>query len=179
MNHAVKAALLTIGLGAAFVAADSKAEMVVYGSAANAPGRCQAFTPGPTNTVRNRVVGSENIGAPMAVACDFETTFSEVSTNPILIDMWFSNNGTAGPITVNCTMLSGWQGAPGAVLVNKSVSVTNIEQSEISFSPDDTPDTSDTDLGFLLVGVNCTLPTHAVINDTYVYWADDNGVPAP
>jgi hypothetical protein len=179
MNHAVKAALLTIGLGAAFVAADSKAEMVVYGSAANAPGRCQAFTPGPANTIRNRVVGSENIGALMAVACDFETTFSEISTNALGVEMWFSYNGSAGPVNVNCTMLNGWQGAAGAVLVNKSVSVASGEQSGLTFDSTDTPDTTDTDLGFLLVGVNCALPTNAVINDTYVYWADEDGVPAP
>jgi hypothetical protein len=178
MKYVVKASLLTIGLGVAFASADSNAAMALYGSAANAPGRCQAFTPGPSNTVRNRVIGSENIGAPMAVACDFETTYSEASTNVLAVDMWFSNNSTAGPVTVNCTMLSGWQGAEGAVVVNKSVVVTNGTQSEIQFSSDDTPDDTDTDLGFLLVGVNCTLPTNAVINDTYVFWGDEDGVGA-
>ena len=176
MNCFVKASLLTVAVGIAFASANSNAAVVVYGSAANAPGRCQAFTPGPSNTIRNRVVGSENIGAPMAVACDFETTFSEVSTNAVAVDMYFSNNGTAGPVTVNCTMLNGWQGADGAVAVNKSVSVANGTQSQIEFTPNDTPDTTDTDLGFVLVGVNCTLPTNAVINDTYVYWGDENGV---
>lgn len=176
MNCFLKASLLTVAVGIAFASANSSAAVVVYGSAANAPGRCQAFTPGPSNTIRNRVVGSENIGAPIAVACDFETTFSDASTNAIAVDMFFSNNGTAGPVTVNCTMLNGWQGAEGAVAVNKSVSVTNGTQSQITFDSDDTPDPADTDLGFVLVGVNCTLPTNAVINDTYVYWGDENGV---
>ena len=176
MNCFVKASLLTVAVGIAFASANSNAAVVVYGSAANAPGRCQAFTPGPTNTIRNRVVGSENIGSPIAVACDFETTFSEVSTNVVAVDMFFSNNGTTGPVTVNCTMLNGWQGAEGAVLVNKTASVTNGTQTQISYDSDDTPDATDTDLGFVLVGVNCTLPTNAVINDTYVYWGDENGV---
>jgi hypothetical protein len=176
MNYFVKASLLTVAVGIAFASANSNAAVVIYGSAANAPGRCQAFTPGPSNTIRNRVVGSENIGAPIAVACDFETTFSEVSTNVVAVDMFFSNNSTAGPVTVNCTMLNGWQGAEGAVAVNDSVSVTNGTQAEIYFDSDDTPDPADTDLGFVLVGVNCTLPTNAVINDTYVYWGDENGV---
>ena len=176
MNNSFKAGLLTIAVGMAFASADSNAALVSYGSAANAPARCQAFTPGPTNTVRNRVVGSENIGAPIAVACSFEVTVSNASTNASAIDMWFSNNATTGPITVNCTMLSGWQGAAGAVLVNKSVGVVNGEQSEISFDATDTPDPADTDLGFVIVGVNCTLPTSAVINDTYVFWGDEDGV---
>jgi hypothetical protein len=176
MNCFVKASLLTVAVGIAFASANSRAAIVAYGSAANAPGRCQAFTPGPSNTIRNRVVGSENIGAPIAVACDFETTFSEVSTNAVAVDMWFSNNATTGPVTVACTMLNGFQGADGAVAVNKTVSVTNGTQAEIAFDSDDTPDTTDTDLGFILVGVNCTLPTNAVINDTYVFWGDENGV---
>lgn len=176
MNYSGKAALLTIALGTVFLGADANAALVAYTSAANAPGRCQAFTPGVTNTIRNRVVGSENIGSPIAVACDFEVELSNTSTNAVEVEMWFSNNGTAGPLTVNCTMLNGWQGADGAVAVNKSVVVTAGAQSDIVFNSDDTPDPSDTDLGFVLVGVNCTLPTNAVINDTYVSWFDENGV---
>ena len=172
MNNFAKAGMLTIALGAVFASTDSNAALVVYGSAANAPGRCQAFTPGPSNTIRNRVVGSENIGTPIAVACDFEAGVSNTSTNVIAVDMWFSNNGTT-PINVNCTMLNGWQGAEGAVLVNKSVSVDPGIQSEILFDGDDL---GEADLGFSLVGVNCILPTKGVINDTYVYWGDENGV---
>jgi hypothetical protein len=179
MNYFVKASLLTIAVGMAFVSVNSNATVVAYGAGANAPGRCQAFTPGITNTIRNRVVGSENIGSPIAVACAFETVMSDVSTNAILVDMWFSNNSTAGPVTVNCTMLNGWQGAEGAVAVNKSVQVTNGTQAEIRYEAADTPDTTDTDLGFNIVGVNCTLPTNAVINDTYVWWGDEDGIENP
>ena len=176
MNNSIKAALLTVALGTVFMAAEANAAFVAYTSAANAPGRCQAFTPGVTNTIRNRVVGSENIGAPIAVACDFEVEVSNTSSNVVEVEMWFSNNGTSGPLTVNCTMLNGWQGADGAVAVNKGVVVTAGAQSEIVFNASDTPDGTDTDLGFVLVGVNCTLPTNAVINDTYASWFDENGV---
>jgi hypothetical protein len=175
MNYSGKAALLTIALGTVFMAADSKAAFVAYSSAANAPGRCQAFTPGPSNTIRNRVVGSENIGTPIAVACDFEVELSNTSSNVTEIEMWFSNNGSS-PLTVDCTMLNGWQGASGAVLINKSVTVNPGVQSDIVYQPVDMPDPAATDLGFVLVGVNCTLPTNAVINDTYVSWFDENGV---
>ena len=172
MNNFAKAGMLTIALGAVIASANSNAETVLYGSAANGPGRCQAHLPGTHDTIRNRVVGSENFGSPIAVACVFEAGVSETSTNVIAIDMWFSNNG-ATPINVNCTMLNGWQGAEGAVMVNKSVIVDRGIQSVISY---DGNDLGEPDLGFSLVGVGCTLPTRGVINDTYVYWGDENGV---
>lgn len=176
MNHCIKTALLTVAVGTAFAATDATAAIVAYGNVANAPARCQAFTPGVTNTIRNRVVGSENVGAsPIAVACAFEVEISANSTNALAIEMWFSNNATADA-DVNCTMLTGWQGASGAVAVNKSETVSNGVQSVITFDETDTPSTTDTDLGFSVVGVNCTLPTSLVINDTYVFWGDEDGV---
>jgi hypothetical protein len=178
MNHCIKTALLTMAVGTAFAATNAKAEVVVYGNGANAPARCQSFTPGVANTIRNRVVGSENVGAaPLAVACSFEVEFSAVSTNALAIQLWFSNNAVANA-SVNCTLLTGWQGAAGAVAVNKSTTVANGTQSLIDFDSDDTPSTTDTDLGFTIVGANCTIPTSVVINDTYVFWGDEDGVPA-
>lgn len=176
MNNFAKVGMLTIALGAVFATADSHADIVAYGSAANAPARCQAFTPGVSNSFRNRVVGSENIGVPNAIACAFEAGISETSSNVIEVSMWFSNNGTSGPQTVNCSMLTGFQGQAGAILVNKTASVVAGEQTEIFYDATSTPSTTDVDLGFILVGVNCTVPTSVVVNDTYVYWADEDGV---
>lgn len=176
MNYCIRTALLTVAVGTAFVAAEANAAVVAYASGANATARCQNFVPGPANTVRNRVVGTENVGAnPTAVACAFETESSAVSSNALAIEMYFSNNAMS-TAAVNCTLLTGWQGATGAVAVNKSVNVTNGTQSGISFDANDTPSTTDTDLGFTIVGVNCTIPTNVVINDTYVFWSDEDGV---
>lgn len=176
MNHCIKTALLTVAVGTAFAATDVTAAIVAYGNGANAPARCQAFTPGTANTIRNRVVGAENVGAsPVAVACAFETEFSADSTNALAIELYFSNNAVADA-SVNCTLLTGWQGADGAVAVNKSTDVVNGTQSVIAFDASDTPSATDTDLGFIIVGANCTIPTSVVINDTYVFWGDENGV---
>ena len=41
---------------------------------------------------------------------------------------------------------------------------------------DDTPDPDDTDLGSYAVGIVCTLPTHAVMSETYSFWTDEDGV---
>ena len=124
------------------------------------------------------MVGSENIGAAaIAVACTFETEFSSSSSDVVATEMYFSYNAASGTTSIPCTLLTGWQGATGQIAVNKTVSVTAGTQSDaLEFDANDTPDTTDTDLGFLVVGVNCTLPTSTVINDTYVYWADQNGV---
>ncbi|MCY7354141.1 MAG: hypothetical protein LH470_03515 [Lysobacter sp.] len=177
MNNSVKFAAITLAIGSVFAASSSQAALVTYVETANAPSHCQAFTPGVSNTIRNRVVGSENIGTPIAVACAYQKPFSATSTAPTRVELWFSNNTTAA-FTVNCTLLTGWQGATGAVAVNKSVSVPASSNSAtfIAYTAADTPSTTDTDLGFDQVGVNCTLPTGAVINDSYVSYQDENGV---
>ena len=178
MNNSVKFAAITLAIGSVFAASSSQAALVNYVETANAPSNCQAFTPGPSNTIRNRVVGSENIGSPIAVACAFQKPFSLTSTAPTRVELYFSNNNTSGSITVNCTMLTGWQGATGAVAINKSATVPFGSQATqlVFFTAADTPSTTDTDLGFDQVGINCTLPTGGVINDSYVQYQDENGV---
>jgi hypothetical protein len=77
------------------------------------------------------------------------------------------NNGNSA-LSVNCTLLTGFQGAAGAVMVNKSTAVPRDAPRVIQFSAVDTSDPADTTLGNSLVGVNCALPTDAVINDAYI-----------
>jgi hypothetical protein len=93
--------------------------------------------------------------------------------------LWFSSLATTGPISFNCTMITGWQGADGAVAVNKvSAPVVNGGgQQELAWDATDMPAGS-TDLGFSIIGVNCTVPKGGVINDTYVYWGDEDGIGA-
>ena len=72
MNNSIKAGLLTIALGTISrpsIPMPPSSPMV----GANAPGRARPSHRALPNTIRNRVVGSENVGAnPIAVACDFE-----------------------------------------------------------------------------------------------------------
>lgn len=178
MSNLVKIGALTALIGAAFVPSIGEAAVVTRSSVANSPARCQAFTPGPANTIRNRVIGSENVGAsPIAVACTFEKPTGTGLSNILSVDAFFSTN-TGSALTVSCTMLTGWQGYSGAVAVTKSVNVTtSTAQQFISFSAADTPSTTDTDLGTTNeVGINCTLPTGAVINDLYLNYTEENGV---
>jgi len=49
-------------------------------------------------------------------------------------------------------------------------------QAALVWNTADNPNADATSLGNILVGVNCTLPTGAVMNDTYVSWSQDNGI---
>lgn len=64
-------ALITLATGMVLQSAPAHAIVTGHSVVGNAVNYCQAFTPGPANTIRNRVVGAENIGPPIAVACDF------------------------------------------------------------------------------------------------------------
>ena len=161
------------------VAADAQAVSSVYINDANAPARCQAFTPGPTNSIRNRVTGSENIGAAMNVACAFESVSSyDYGTEPYAAGVQIANNGSSA-FTVTCSELSGYFGDSGVVLNKTSGSIAPGGSAYIEFTPDDTPDTGDTDLGSYAVGINCSLPTHAVMSETYTFWTDEDGIQGP
>lgn len=176
VDTAMKSFFATLVIGIAIIEASAQAGIVVYMNDANAPARCQAFTPGPTNTIRNRVTGSENIGAAMNVACAFENINSYYNgTAPYAAGVQIANNGSVA-FTVTCSELSGYFGASGTVINKTSGSIAPGESEFIEFTASDTPDTGDTDLGSYAVGIVCNLPTHAVMGETYSDWTDEDGV---
>jgi hypothetical protein len=178
MNIAMKSSLATLAAAAAFAAANAGAVSQIYMNDANAPAHCQAFTPGPTNTVRNRVTGSENIGAAMNVACAFENVSSLESGSPtIAVGLQVGNNGNY-PFTVTCSELSGYFGDAGMVITKTTESINPGSSTYVDFDSDDTPDEEDTDLGSYSAGIVCNLPSYAVMSETYALWADEDGVEA-
>lgn len=175
MDTAIKSCLATIAVATVFAAAGARAATEAYINDANAPARCQAFNPGPSNTVRNRVTGSENIGAAMNVACAFENVSSfDYATSVTEAGVQIINNGNAA-FAVTCSELSGYFGDSGAVINKTSDSLAPGESQIVGFTADDTPDTGDTDLGSYAVGIVCNLPTHAVMGETYSIWYDEDG----
>ena len=116
MNNALKFGLLATGLGLAMNATTARATVEYFDFDSNAVNYCQAFTPGPANTIRNRVVGSENVGtATMNVACNFHSMYGDNTTasNPSDLYVYFSNNNASGTVTISCTLLTGYQGEAG------------------------------------------------------------------
>jgi hypothetical protein len=180
MNTGLKLMLLSVAASLALHAGRAGAVVYPHMFSANAVDYCQAFTPGPANTIRNRVIGAENVGtAPINVACDFHTMFNGTgSPNPTFVAVYFSNN-SANAITINCTLLTSYQGGTGYA-VAKSVDLPPHQQNfkSVEWSGADNPGqpAGGTDLGDSLVGVNCLLPPGGVINDTYLLWNQDNGV---
>lgn len=179
MNKFITFGLSTLATAMALHAADANAAVAPHTFRANAVNYCQAFTPGPANTIRNRVVGSENVGATMNVACAFHslTNGAVGAGNPRTLQVYFSNN-TAAAISITCTLLTGYQGQSSGYAVSKTATVAAGSQAStsLSWTQADNPTAGATDLGNRFVGINCTLPTGAVINDTYLTWDMDNGV---
>jgi hypothetical protein len=174
MNILLKMSVLTSVIGLAVVSAHADAAVVDIYSEGNAAKLCQAFTPGPANTIRNRVTGSENVGATMNVACAFDNTGRGSATYTKYVAVGLYNNSGA-TISVTCAMLGGYFGHAGTV-VSKTVNIAAAGGTSISFTAADTLDPADTDLGGWQVGINCTLPTGGVITWTRSRWQDEDGV---
>jgi hypothetical protein len=161
---------------AVLFAAGAQASHQTYASDSNAPAHCQAFAPGPTNTVRNRVTGAENIGAAMSVACAFESIGSYDRIQPVATaGVQVTNNGS-GAVSVGCSELSGHFGDAGTVLNKTADGIAPGASAHIEFSAGDTPDEEDSDLGSYTAGIVCNLPTHAVIAGTHATWDDEDGI---
>jgi len=181
MNIGFKLGLMSVAAGLALQSGVANAAVASHTFLGNPVNYCQAFTPGPTNTIRNRVVGAENIGAPMNVACNFHAMHNGAVgvTPPTSLELWFANNNTSGTITVTCTLLTGYQGDPGAYAVSKTtlaIAAGGVDQQSLSWGVADNPVQPATSMGNYLIGVTCALPTGAVINDTYMTWNMNNGV---
>lgn len=178
MKTVVNAGLSVLAIALASMSGQAQAVVAEHTVVSNSVNYCQAFTPGPANTIRNRVIGAENVGATMNVACNFPLINNGAAggTVPTELEVWFSNNGTS-PVTVSCTLLTGFQGDSSSYAVTKSVAIpVGTAQRFLSWAAADNPAAGATSLGNSLVGINCSMPTNAVINDTYVYWNMDNGV---
>ena len=182
MKSTLKVAALTFAIAAAWPAADAQAAVAQHLFRSNSVNYCQAFTPGPSNTVRNRVVGAENVGtAAIAVACNFHslTNGAASAAPPNRLEVWFANNNTSGTITVTCTLLTGYQGETAGYAVTKTTAAIDAggtDQAFLAWTQADNPTAGATSLGNQFIGINCTLPQGGVINDTYLQWAQDNGI---
>lgn len=179
MNIGMKLGMLSVAAGLALHAGDTNAGVVTHSTSGNSVNFCQAFTPGPANTIRNRVVGSENVGPNvMNVACSFQSFYNgTTSANPKALTVYFSNN-TGADFTITCSLLTGYQGETGTYISTKSVIVPagSLATKSLAWTAADNPVEGATNLGNQLVGINCTLPVGAVINDTYLNWDMNNGV---
>lgn len=174
MSLSVKASLLTLAISAAFAPVNGNATEIPQIIASSAMAHCQAFTPGVTNTIRNRVIGSENIGNPLAIACAFEVDAGAMTGDGVQsVTVYLNNHGTTS-FDIPCTLATGFEGG-FSYFISKTTTVDPSVQTSVDFSPAD-GQSEDVGFGDFLVGLTCTLPKNGVVNDTYVAYAVDNGV---
>jgi hypothetical protein len=110
MNHALKAAWLDSTIGCTTLAGRADVALAEHAFVSNAINYCQFFTPGPANTIRNRVIGSEHLGnVPIAVACNFHATGNGHETSELhhRILLAFSNTNASGSFTITSALLTG------------------------------------------------------------------------
>jgi hypothetical protein len=171
MNLSTKAALATAFFGLLFGASPAALAEQSHYVSSNAVDKCQAFTPGVTNTIRNRVSGAENVGTQaIAVACVFELSETYGMSSAIVDDVSvYIKNGSSSPMTVNCSLLPGDPNNLGT-LVTKSVDLAAGETSSIDYGTGDTG----APWSVFGIGVNCSVPPKAIITETVIRYRNDN-----
>ena len=180
MTNILKMGLLTLAIGSAFSATDSRAAVSQHFSDSNAVNYCQAFTPGVSNTIRNRVIGAENIGtASVAVACNYASTQNTHDTSDqrlaSLAQVFYNNS--AASVTISCTLATG---SPGinfgdTYSSTKTLTLAPGVANFIVFDGNDNPTASAT-FNNNVVGVNCILPTHVIATDVELAWSAEDGI---
>lgn len=159
-----KAALVTLAIGMAMGYA-APALATGYYVSSNGVDKCQAFTPGVTNTIRNRVTGAENIGsASIAVACVFELSqvYDQGAATVDTVYVYFKNGDDAA-VSISCSLLPGNLYAGLGTLEAKSMDLAAGTQGYMQFDgPHDV----------FGIGVNCTLPPHVTIAETVIRYRD-------
>ena len=173
MNPSVKASLLTLAISAAFAPAAGNAAEAPQVIASSAMAHCQSFTPGVTNTISNRVIGSENTGTKnIGIACAFEVDAATITGDGVQsVTLWLNNHGTT-PLDVSCTLATGPEGA-FSYFISGTTHVMPSEQTPVIIGPDD----GATGFGEYLVGLTCMLPPKAIIGETDVAYTVDPDPP--
>lgn len=167
--NVIKVALLTTGLGLALGISAPANAVLGHWVSSNAVDKCQSFTPGVTNTIRNRVIGSENVGsAPLAVACVFEldevSGGGTVDTTTVFVSF---SNGTGAAGSVTCTLLPGsvYNGSVGTAVTSSTASIAPGATGNLSFTG--------TTYSVFSIGVNCTLPPGFTLIHTRISYTND------
>lgn len=181
MTTWIRTGLVALAAGAGLHVGVAGAALSTHISDSNAVNYCQAFTPGPSNTIRNRVIGSQNVGkTSIAVACNYATVTNTNDSSDQTMDAIYQvfSNGSKAPVTISCTLLTGTPGdgyfgdvysstrtlelAPGAVDYIQFTGMDNPEQ---------TPS-----LNSSMVGVNCLLPPLVTMTEVELVWTAEDGI---
>lgn len=167
--------------GAALHAGAARAGLSTHFSDSSAVNYCQAFTPGLSNTIRNRVIGSQNVGtASIAVACNYATVTNANDSSDQTMDAIYQvfSNGAADTVTISCTLLTGTPG-PGyfgdVYASTKTLDLAPGATDYIQFNGTDNP-AQTASLNSSVVGVNCLLPPKVTMTEVELVWTAEDGI---
>jgi hypothetical protein len=179
MTNLLKMGLLTLGVGMAVFAGNANADIDTTVFISNPVGLCQAFTPGVSNTIRNRVVGSENVGTKsIAVACNMQTALDQNANNPVdnqIVEtaVYFSN-GSDAEVTFSCTLLAPAE-TGDAYASTKELTIAAGDSGMTYWTGADNPTPSPT-LNNVGIGFNCNLPPHVTMSTILTWQYFENGI---
>jgi len=169
MGVSAKAALATAFFGMLLGASPAALAEQSHYVSSNAVDKCQAFTPGVTNTIRNRVSGAENVGTQaIAVACAFELAETYGMGSATVDNVYvYLKNGSANEVTISCTLLPGtsWASDGVGTLVTQSATLAPGAAGSVSYTGP---------WSVYGIGVNCNLPPQGTILGTVVRYRNDS-----
>jgi len=164
--------LLAMGIGGLLLAGTASAADVTWHQSSTMSGNCQSFEPGPTNTLRNRALGVENVGAAtMGIACAFEPQFltGDAPTSYTMLMLWF--HGAPGQV-VNCTLVAGHYWSVSSFLA-KSVTLGSSGDGFISWDVGTTGWATTT--GKSGMSTTCNLPPGVWATNSHFWYVAGNG----
>lgn len=176
MKLATGFALLTIAIASTYSISANAVE-TDHANGTNPTARCQGALPAFETQIRKRPLAVQNEGtANSFITCSFEyDVVNAIGNSGVLLDTYFSNN-TAAAVNLNCTAVTGFQGEDS---VNEYVAQTIA----IPANGHANPVWIDTDFenGFAsgLISISCNIPPGVGINDTYIFWVEDDLVDEP
>lgn len=166
MKYAACLAALTVAVGSALAAGSAFAVAEVEQFSSNPTARCQPAIRASEAQVNKRPLAMVNEGATTAfINCAFEL---EVAASDGHLAALYVSNGTAAPMSVTCTGISGWEGRPTNEYLPLTLVIQPGDQAEFAWE-----DVDFTDDGGL-ISVACRLPQGAAINDSYAVVFNDD-----
>ena len=168
MKLATGIAALTLAVASSY-SAQSIAAVELKATGANPTARCQGALPVFETAIRKRPLAVENEGTSATfVTCSFETQTYDAEAGVVLLDTYFSNKGTAAA-SVTCTAVSGYNGGTNEYVAQTFSVPANGEYNAFWIAEDFTGE-----LAAGLISINCQLPPSVGVNDTYVFWEEDD-----
>lgn len=133
----------------------------------NAIDKCQAFAPGTSSLLRFRVSGVQNVGSTsVTVACSFPlNAYDSVASVTVQALTVFFQNGTAAPVSVSCSMLTGNYITGFGTIESQTIEIAANSNNAVYYGENGPYDV-------YAIGLNCSLPPNVTIAATQIEYGN-------